>query len=106
MRLLKEKYEDFGPALAAEKLLELENIAVSPETIRQLQIGEKLWKPKRRRVRRVFQTPERRPRFGESIQIYGLPLAEAGGSPHAWFENRGPRCMLIVFIDDASRAPL
>ena len=31
---------------------------------------------------------------------------EAEGSPHAWFENRGPRCMLIVFIDDASRVPL
>ena len=94
MRLLKEKYEDFGPTLAAEKLLELEGIAVSRETVRQLQIGEKLWKPKRRRVRRVFQTRERRPRFGELIQI--------DGSPHAWFEDRGPRCTLIVFIDDAT----
>lgn len=69
VRLLKEKYEDFGPALAAEKLLEPEGIAVSRKTIRQLRIGEKLWKPKRRRVRRVFQTRERRPRFGELIQI-------------------------------------
>ena len=94
VRLLKEKYEDFGPTLAAEKLLELEGIAVSRETVRQLQIGEKLWKPKRRRVRRVFQTRERRPRFGELIQI--------DGSPHAWFEDRGPRCTLIVFIDDAT----
>lgn len=47
--LLKEKYEDFGPTLAAEKLLELDGIAVSRETIRQLQIGAQLWKPKRRR---------------------------------------------------------
>jgi transposase len=92
--LLKEKYDDFGPTLAAEKLLELEGIAVSRETIRQLQIGAKLWKPKRRRVRRVFQTRERRARFGELIQI--------DGSPHAWFEARGPKCTLIVFIDDAT----
>jgi hypothetical protein len=28
--------------------------------------------------------------------------AEAGGSPHDWFEGRGPRCTLIVFIDDAT----
>jgi transposase len=94
MRLLKQKYEDFGPTLAAEKLLELDGITVSRETIRQLQIGARLWKPKRRRVRRVFQTRERRPRFGELIQI--------DGSPHAWFEGRGPRCTLIVFIDDAT----
>jgi transposase len=92
--LLKGKYEDFGPTLAAEKLLELEDITVSRETIRQLQIGAKLWKPKRRRVRRVFQTRERRPRYGELIQI--------DGSPHAWFEARGPKCTLIVFIDDAT----
>ena len=72
--LLKEKYEDFGPTLAAEKLLELDGIAVSRETIRQLQIGAKLWKPKRRRVRRVFQTRERRPRYGELVQIDCLPL--------------------------------
>ena len=94
LRLLAEKYEDFGPTLAAEKLLELDGITVSRETIRLLQIGARLWKPKRRRARRVFQTRERRPRFGELIQI--------DGSPHAWFEGRGPRCTLIVFIDDAT----
>jgi transposase len=94
LMLLAEKYEDFGPTLAAEKLLELDGITVSRETIRQLQIGARLWKPKRRRARRVFQTRERRPRFGELVQI--------DGSPHAWFEGRGPRCTLIVFIDDAT----
>ncbi len=24
------------------------------------------------------------------------------GSPHDWFEKRGPRCTLLVFIDDAT----
>ena len=43
---------------------------------------------------RVFQTRQRRPRYGELVQI--------DGSPHAWFEDRGPRCTLIVFIDDAT----
>lgn len=94
LALLAEKYADFGPTLAAEKLLELDGITVSRETIRQLQIGARLWKPKRRRARRVFQTRERRPRLGELVQI--------DGSPHAWFEDRGPRCTLIVFIDDAT----
>jgi transposase len=92
--LLRDKYADFGPTLAVEKLLEREAIAVSVETVRQMQIGMDLWHPKRRRAKRVFQLRERRPRFGELIQI--------DGSPHAWFEDRGPRCTLIVFIDDAT----
>jgi transposase len=44
--LLRDKYTDFGPTPAAEKLLELERIAVSRESIRQVQIVRGLWKPK------------------------------------------------------------
>jgi transposase len=92
--LLQDKYADFGPTLAAEKLVELEGIKVSRETVRQLQVSLGLWRPKNRRVRRVFQLRDRRPRFGELIEI--------DGSPHDWFEGRAPRCTLIVFIDDAT----
>ncbi len=92
--LLKEKYADFGATLAAEKLAELDRVKVSAETVRRLQIELGLWRPKKRRAKRVFQLRERRPRFGELIQI--------DGSPHDWFEGRGPRCTLIVFIDDAT----
>src|SRR5271157_2206710 len=92
--LLRDKYPDFGPTLAVEKLLEREGIVVSAETVRQLQIARGLWRPKKRRQKRIFQLRERRPRFGELIQI--------DGSPHAWFEDRGPRCTLIVYIDDAT----
>ena len=92
--LLKESYPDFGPTLAAEKLAERDGIKVSAETVRRLQIELGLWRPKRRRARRVFQLRDRRPRFGELIQI--------DGSPHDWFEGRAPRCTLIVFIDDAT----
>ena len=49
---------------------------------------------KKRREKRVFQLRDRRPRFGELVQI--------DGSPHDWFESRGPRCTLIVFVDDAT----
>jgi transposase len=92
--LLREKYADFGATLAAEKLAELDQIKVSAETVRRLQIDLGLWRPKTRRAQRVFQLRERRPRFGELIQI--------DGSLHDWFEGRGPRCTLIVFIDDAT----
>lgn len=92
--LLGGSYEGFGPTLAAEKLAEREKLSVSRETVRRLQIKHKLWRPKRRQEKRVFQLRERRPRFGELIQI--------DGSLHDWFEGRGPRCTLIVFIDDAT----
>jgi hypothetical protein len=71
--------------------VKLDGITVSAETVRRLHIDLGLWRPK---TRRGFQLRERRPRFGELIQI--------DGSPHDWFEGRGPRCTLIVFIDDAT----
>jgi transposase len=87
-------YRGFGVTLMAETLREREGVNVSAETIRQMQMGLGLWRPKARRAKRVFQIRERRPRFGELIQI--------DGSPHDWFEGRGLRCTLIVFIDDAT----
>lgn len=93
-KLLRETYLDFGPTLAAARLAERDGIVVSRDTIRRIQVGLKLHKPKRRREKRVFQLRDQRPRFGELVQI--------DGSPHDWFERHAPRCRLIVFIDDAT----
>ena len=92
--LIGTHYADFGPTLAAEKLAERHDIALSEETVRQLMIAAGFWQP--RRGARVRQHPlrERRARRGELIQI--------DGSPHDWFEGRAPRCCLLVFIDDAT----
>ncbi len=92
--LLATKYPDFGATLAAEKLGERDGIEVSRETVRRIQIDLGLARARRRRSARVHSPRERRPRFGELIQI--------DGSLHDWFEGRGPRCTLIVFIDDAT----
>lgn len=92
--LLREKYSDFGSTFASEKLLELHNIKASKETVRKLQIKLRLRKSKRKREKKLHQLRERRPRFGELIQI--------DGSPHRWFEERGEPCCLLVFIDDAT----
>jgi hypothetical protein len=48
--LLVERYPDFGPTLAQEKLHELHQIEVSIETVRQLQVELGLWQPKRRQA--------------------------------------------------------
>ena len=94
LRLVREGYADFGPTLAAEKLLERHGLAVSRETLRKWMSEDGLWRPKGRRRARVHQSRPRRPRVGELVQV--------DGSPHDWFEGRGPACTLIVFIDDAT----
>ena len=94
VELVRQKYPDFGPTLACEKLERVENIKISHETLRKWLIEEGIWKCKRAKQKRVHQRRERRKRFGELIQI--------DGSPHAWFEKRGDKCCLLMFVDDAT----
>lgn len=91
LSLLNQKYPDFGPTLAYEKLTERHDISISLETLRQLMIADGLWVPHAKRKPRVYQ---RRHRLGELIQI--------DGSHHDWFEGRSPKCCLLVYIDDAT----
>lgn len=92
-RKLKERYPDFGPTLATEKLLEVEEIKLSNEKVRQLMIKLDLWKEKKRRpTHREWR--ERKDCFGEMVQM--------DGSNHDWFEDRGNRCVLLASIDDAT----
>ncbi len=94
VNLILERYRDFGPTLATEKLAELHGIKISDESVRKIMIAEGLWKHSRKRKLRVFQMRERRACFGELIQI--------DGSDYDWFEGRSPRCTLLVFVDDAT----
>ncbi len=94
MGLVQTRYIDFSPTFAYEKLTEIHNYRFSVETLRKWMIADDLWQPKRRKQAHVHQRRPRRPRLGELVQI--------DGSPHDWFEGRGPRCTLIVFIDDAT----
>lgn len=92
--LLKAHYYDFGPTLAREKLNELHDISLGKETVRKLLIDAGLWKTRSQRLKRAYQPRNRRECFGELIQI--------DGSEHRWFEDRGPKCSLLVFVDDAT----
>ena len=94
LALIQTHYADFGPTLAHEKLTEKHGLKLSVESVRQLMISAGLWKGKRRRQGHVHQTRPRRNHRGELVQL--------DGSPHDWFEDRGPRCCLIVLIDDAT----
>jgi hypothetical protein len=92
--VVRSRYRDFGPTLAAEKLREVDGIAVSVETLRRWMIDAQLLVPRSQRARRVHQPRHRRSCVGELIQI--------DGCDHAWFEDRGPKCTLLVYVDDAT----
>jgi transposase len=93
--LIKERYEDFGPTLAHEKLVEVHGLQLSRESVRKIMIEEAIWKPKKvAKEPPARQMRERRACLGELVQI--------DGSDHDWFEGRGPKCTLLVFVDDAT----
>jgi hypothetical protein len=91
---IREWYWDFGPTLAAEKLREVHGIALGRETLRLWMIDAGLWLDRKQRRKRIHQPRSRRDCVGELVQV--------DGCDHWWFEDRGPQCTLLVFIDDAT----
>ena len=88
------RYQGFGPTLLTEKLGVEQRISLSVESVRQTLIAGGCWQAKSGGEIKRHPLRERRPRFGELIQI--------DGSPHDWFEGRSEPCTLLVFIDDAT----
>ena len=92
-KYLKEKYYDFGPLFASEKLDEDYGIKINKETVRQIMIAENLWKskpkkqPKHRHVWRA-----RKDNHGEMEQF--------DGSYHIWFGEE--ESCLLLSVDDAT----
>ncbi|KVW23782.1 integrase [Burkholderia ubonensis] len=94
LSIIRDRYADFGPTLACEKLWECHGIRLAKETVRKLMTDAGLWIPRRQRPPKVYQPRARRACLGELIQI--------DGSEHRWFEERAPQCTLLVYVDDAT----
>lgn len=93
LELVRTRYADFGPTLANEKLVKVHQIEISTFTLRQKMMAAGIWKARRgRQKHRALR--QRRSAIGMLVQL--------DGSEHDWFEGRGPRCVLVVYIDDAS----
>ena len=92
----QERYPDFGPTLAAEKLA-LDGHVVDHETLRGWLIKAGLWHKRRKRDKHRSWR-ERRAHFGELVQL--------DGSHHQWFEAGGPKSCLMNMVDDAQGTTL
>ena len=92
--MIQEEFNEFGPTLFQETLEEEHGIKVSREWIRQQMMLKGRWQPKKAKKAQYHPRRKRRSRRGELIQL--------DGSYEDWFEDRGPRCCLLVMIDDAT----
>lgn len=88
----QERYADFGPTLMAEQLAKAK-LVVDHETLRRWRMAAGQHAV-RRRKQAHRQWRERKPSFGAMVQL--------DGSHHDWFEGRGPKCVLMVMVDDAT----
>lgn len=96
LKLFKATYHDFGPTLATEKLFERDKIKINDETFRLWLIEDGIpYKERKKRPHRQWR--ERKACFGQMVQM--------DGSHHAWLEKRGPKCVFMGYIDDATGIP-
>jgi transposase len=96
LTLFKATYHDFGPTLATEKLFERDKIKINDETFRLWLIEEGIpYKERKKRPHRQWR--ERKACFGQMVQM--------DSSHHAWLEKRGPWCVFMGYIDDATGIP-
>jgi transposase len=96
LRAYRQRYGDFGPTFACEKLAE-EGLEVSADTLRRWLVAEGLWQQRRHRDPHRSRRP-RRACFGELVQM--------DASIHDWLEGRGEELVLISLIDDATSRTL
>lgn len=93
--LVSEKYLDFSPTFAAEKLSEVYGITHDPKTIQAILVEADVWTKQIKRKKEQHRSwRERRPAYGDLVQF--------DGSYEHWFEERSGESCLLAAIDDAT----
>ena len=92
--LASEKYVGFNHSHLTEVLAEREGIQLSRQTISRLLNRHGLNSARRHRPPKHRIRRERMPQEGMLLQI--------DGSHHRWLEDRGPRFVLLLAVDDAT----
>jgi len=94
LELSQGKYRDFNDTHFTEKLIEVEGIDISRETVRELRRSHGIKPKNKRRPKRHYR---RRPRKDQE----GM-MVLWDGSPHRWFGVEYSPCCLMAAIDDAT----
>jgi hypothetical protein len=93
VNLVRDKYSDFGPTFAAEKLEENDGIKIDHNLLRKEMMSADLWQKRKRKVKHR-EWRKRKDHVGELVQF--------DGSHHDWFEGRGEKAVLLASRDDAN----
>ena len=97
--LSHEDHKDFGPVLVHEYLSKTVAYSfISISSVRRIMVQNGLWTNKKIKPKKAYRLRQRRAQKGELVQL--------DGSEHDWFEGRGPRCTLLVYVDDATSETL
>lgn len=101
LSLVKEKYSDFKPKFASEKLKENHQLIINSETLRLWMVEDGLWRVRKQKGVDYHAWRARKEYFGE--------LEQFDGSYHLWFEerlldelNNPVEVCLLASIDDAT----
>jgi transposase len=94
LALARSRYAGFNDHHLHEKLVEIEGLSLSRETLRRLLRANGIGSPRKRRPPAHRQRRLRSAREGQLVQL--------DGSPHDWLQGRGPRLTALGMQDDAS----
>ena len=93
LNLCNTVYQGFGPTFAPEKLFEIDNIYIHPDTLRKWFIKADM-SYKKRKVPKHRSWRPRRDSFGQMVQM--------DGSHHKWFTSVNQEYVLMGYVDDAA----
>jgi transposase len=94
IELSRTTYSGFNDTHCTEKLIEIEGITVSRDTVRRLRRANGIQPKRKRRPKRHFKRRDRKPQEGMMVLW--------DGSPHRWFGKDTTACCLMAAIDDAT----
>ena len=94
VNLARTHYSGANHTHLSELLREREGIDLGRQTVRRILTQAGLPSPRRRRPPKHRVRRERMPQAGMLIQV--------DGSHHPWLEERGPRFVLLLAVDDAT----
>ena len=94
VKLASNGYAGANHSHLTELLREREGIDLSRPTVRRILVKAGLGSPRSRRSQQHRFRRKRMPQEGMLIQV--------DGSPHPWLEDRGPRFVILLAVDDAT----
>lgn len=91
--IYQKDFLGYKPTFFTEKLNDDFHLTVSKESVRLILAEHNLWTIQKKKIKHRTKRPRK---------LYRGELVQLDGSVHQWFDGPEGRCVLMLFIDDAS----